>query len=146
MGHNVKILRQNKTMDSKEFKLCTGCNSLKSVAEYGKIKKGTNTKCKQCIKYYNIHKAFGLSKSQYDAILKYQGSMCKICDMHISKCGSKGLAIDHDHSTGMIRGLLCVKCNSAIGLLKEDMRIMKRAIDYLSRKSVAKIYNPNKED
>lgn len=50
------------------------------------------------------------------------------------------LAIDHDHKTGKIRGLLCTRCNTAIGLLNDNIDFLRRAIMYLNSSM------PNEED
>lgn len=58
--------------------------------------------------------------------------MCAIC----LKPSDKRLAVDHDHETDEIRGLLCSPCNFALGLFEENPWIMERAIDYLSAVSL----------
>jgi len=73
---------------------------------------------------------FGVSADEYNDMLASQGGGCAICGL---KCRSgKRLAIDHDHKTGMVRGLLCMCCNTAIGHLNDDKALLQRAIDYLS--------------
>lgn len=81
---------------------------------------------------------FGLTLEDYDKMLSYQNGVCAICQQ---KCKTgKGLGIDHDHrccsgnkSCGKcIRGLLCANCNGAIGMLQEDVAILKKAIVYLT--------------
>jgi len=52
------------------------------------------------------------------------GSFCEVCG------GANRLCVDHDHETNLVRGLLCTACNSALGLLKEDVKIMESLIDY----------------
>ena len=59
---------------------------------------------------------YGLSLADYDEMHKKQGGVCKICKIDNPKCQQhKHLYVDHCHSTGRIRGLLCGRCNSAIG-------------------------------
>lgn len=74
---------------------------------------------------------YGLSPEQYDALLAEQGGVCAICG-GVNK-GSRSLAVDHDHETGTVRGLLCIPCNSAVGLLKEDPDLLQNARIYLLR-------------
>ena len=59
----------------------------------------------------HLKRRYGITQEQYDALLRSQGGKCGIC-----KClpGRKRLCVDHDHATGRIRGLLCVRCNSAV--------------------------------
>ena len=75
-----------------------------------------------------LKKEWGLSLSEYDGLLSTQNGVCAICQRPPMK---HQLAIDHNHVTGKIRGLLCARCNRAIALLWEDVSIMKKAIDYL---------------
>jgi hypothetical protein len=74
---------------------------------------------------------YGLSRADYDAMLQAQDYACAICRRGAWEF-SRGLAVDHDHETGKVRGLLCSPCNSAIGQLQECPETMLRAISYLS--------------
>jgi len=69
-----------------------------------------------------------MSEPDYNAMWAAQDGLCAICRLECSK----SLAVDHDHKTGKIRGLLCKKCNMALGLLKDDIQLMSRAIEYLT--------------
>jgi DNA-directed RNA polymerase subunit RPC12/RpoP len=60
-----------------------------------------------------------------------QNGKCAICKKDYQLGGSKGLFVDHDHETKEVRGLLCRKCNSAIGQLEECKEILIEAIRYL---------------
>lgn len=71
---------------------------------------------------------FGITEETYNQILIRQGNRCAICGSYQV---SKRLAVDHNHSTGKVRGLLCVNCNLGIGSLKEDRQILENAIEYL---------------
>jgi len=65
-----------------------------------------------------------------EAVEQICGHTCYICGREESE--NKRLAIDHCHETGDIRGLLCSKCNKALGLLGDDIDTLKRAIEYLA--------------
>src|SRR5882724_12058950 len=71
-----------------------------------------------------LQKNFGLSIEQYDEMFLKQGGLCHICHLPETSKNSrkeiKKLAVDHNHITGKIRGLLCAKCNQAIGLLGDS--------------------------
>jgi hypothetical protein len=71
---------------------------------------------------------YGLEPAQHAALLVAQGGRCAVCR---GSGGQRGLAVDHDHSTGRVRGLLCSACNSAIGLLRERAENFERAVAYL---------------
>lgn len=64
-------------------------------------------------------------------MLKQQNDCCKICKKHKSLFKTH-LHVDHDHSTGKIRGLLCQKCNQGIGYFYESIASLQNAIKYLS--------------
>lgn len=81
------------------------------------------------IKNRNLIYSFGITLSDYEDILKKQNGVCAICH-HVSPDGRQ-LCVDHCHTTGVVRGLLCSPCNTGIGLLKEDLVLLKNAIKYL---------------
>lgn len=72
---------------------------------------------------------FGITPEQYEAMLKAQDGVCATCSKPCKT--NRWLCVDHDHDTGMIRGLLCSKCNTAIGLLNDDVDIMCNVLDYM---------------
>ena len=83
---------------------------------------------------YRLRIGFGLTVEGYDALADSQGSVCAICEE--PETATRGgvlrrLNVDHDHVTGKTRGLLCSRCNTAIGLLRDDPRIVNRAHEYL---------------
>jgi hypothetical protein len=73
---------------------------------------------------------YGISIALYDALLAEQGGCCGICGAKSCKTGRR-LAVDHDHSTGRVRGLLCNLCNTALGKLGDSVESLERAIAYL---------------
>jgi hypothetical protein len=80
---------------------------------------------------------YGLTQADYDAMLARQGGVCAIC----RKKSDRPLQIDHCHKTGMVRGLLCLNCNTALGRLHDDPDLMRAAIAYLeaSRRDVDEV-------
>lgn len=72
---------------------------------------------------------YGLTPEDYYSLLDKQGGACAICRGQC-KTGKK-LAVDHDHETGKVRGLLCTRCNVALGMFQDDMDRMAKAIAYL---------------
>lgn len=77
---------------------------------------------------------FGISHAEYAELHQRQGGVCAICKKPETATRNgkvKSLAVDHCHSTGRIRGLLCADCNTGIGKLKEDRNIFLAAIQYL---------------
>lgn len=77
-----------------------------------------------------IHETYGISDTDYAAIYEAQGGKCYICQRATGK--TKHLAVDHNHATGEVRGLLCGPCNrGVIGHLRDDTDALHRAVTYL---------------
>lgn len=76
-------------------------------------------------------KKFGITLEKVIDMLKKQGDRCGICGVTLT-LGSK-THLDHDHTTGSIRGVLCQKCNHGIGLFNDSTKILKSAIMYLNK-------------
>ena len=75
-------------------------------------------------------KRYGVTSEEYQKMYNAQKGVCKICK---NPCKTKQtLSIDHCHKTGKIRGLLCIKCNTALGMLNDNIEYFKEAIDYLN--------------
>lgn len=81
-------------------------------------------------RFHNAFQKYGITEGEYNEILKKQNGCCAVCKKP-QKDFSKSFAIDHDHKTGKIRGLLCHGCNVILGFSKEDTKILKNAIKYL---------------
>lgn len=85
-------------------------------------------------------KKFGLSWSEYCKLLAKQKGGCAICKSKIpgSRKGKtfKRFVVDHDHQTGTVRGLLCSKCNTSIGMLNDDINLLQAACRYLKKHNV----------
>lgn len=80
-------------------------------------------------------KIHNVSFDQYNEMLLAQNMSCAICERHQSSF-KRTLAVDHDHKTGEIRGLLCHSCNTAIGSLKDDYLLVDKASAYLRRSKI----------
>jgi hypothetical protein len=74
---------------------------------------------------------YDITFEQYERISIAQGDVCIICQRPNETSRTKRLFVDHNHTTGRLRGLLCHACNMAIGFLREDPEIFTRAIAYL---------------
>ena len=70
---------------------------------------------------------YGLTRQTIDDILLEQSWLCAMCGIPIGYADS----VDHNHDTGKVRGILCTKCNRALGLFQDDAKLLSRAIDYL---------------
>lgn len=87
---------------------CAGCQSFRDLADFAK---GV-TQCRACASAKShaasIEKTYGITGDDYEKLLRLQGGKCAICR---ARPRSKRLAVDHDHHSGAVRGLLCSRCN-----------------------------------
>lgn len=87
---------------------CAGCQSFRDDEDFGK----SATTCRACSSAKShaamVGKVYGLAPGDYERLLEAQGGRCAICR---ARPRSKRLAVDHDHKTGAVRGLLCSRCN-----------------------------------
>jgi hypothetical protein len=105
---------------------CPRCRETKFASEFYLHKRGgRNGRCKACVAEANMLKKYGLTQDDYDQMVRNQGGLCLICEE------SKKLFVDHCHREGRVRGLLCGQCNTAIGMLGEDLRRIRRALQYV---------------
>jgi hypothetical protein len=132
--------------------VCKRCGIEKPITEYYKTsdrKAGHKTICKECIKAdpltedkktymrnyskdYHLKVNYGLSREDYNSMLKNQNNCCAICGVHETETKMGKLYVDHNHSTGKVRGLLCHNCNASLGLMKESIDSLAAAISYLN--------------
>lgn len=81
-----------------------------------------------------LKKKYGITIEKYDQMLREQGERCAICSVHqnsIPKIQGR-LVVDHCHSTGQVRRLLCKSCNTGLGMFRESIDFLTNAINYLS--------------
>lgn len=82
-----------------------------------------------------IKSAYGITGEEYFNLIKKCKDKCEICKKD-NKNGfgtQNRLNVDHDHKTGKVRGMLCNRCNTALGLLYDNIEILKAAIKYLKK-------------
>ena len=86
----------------------------------------------------DIRKKYGVTLQWYEETFSRQNGVCAICkqpESSVIKGKVIAMPIDHDHNTGKVRGLLCTKCNRGIGLFRDDINLLKSAIEYLQKAS-----------
>lgn len=76
----------------------------------------------------HLKKTYGITEDERDAIFAAQGHRCAICQ---GTEGGRFWAVDHDHATGAVRGILCWHCNVALGHFRDSTTALRSAIDYL---------------
>jgi len=91
---------------------------------------GLTNICKNCRNVRVVSHRRNLTIEELQNLFKVQKDLCAICKIHKS-LNAKGLAVDHDHKTGKIRGLLCTNCNNGLGRFKENIEFLEKAIKYL---------------
>lgn len=136
-------------------KKCSECKKFKPYIEFNKLSNtwnGLQRRCKDCSSLViNDHNSKNKNKrkevllksrlkrkykttiDEFKKMYYTQNNTCSICKLVFDDIYDSRVCVDHDHRTGKIRGLLCNKCNSAIGFLNEDVETLNRAIEYLKR-------------
>lgn len=125
-------------------KMCARCETVKPASAFWKCKRnGLQSYCKDCSMAYEkqrypagtpkpgkrareLRQKYDLTEAEYSAMFERQGGRCLICDVKKGR-----LDVDHDHETGQVRGLLCHRCNTAIGLFGDDPNRMIVAAAYV---------------
>jgi len=126
---------------------CKKCMVNLSLDKYYFNKNGKDKRqnvCKKCMNIYNykidknhkLKKAYGITLNDYNKLLVNQKNRCSICGINNNgkyRNKNRAFAVDHCHNTNKIRGLLCSDCNIAIGLLKDNVKYLQSAINYLNK-------------
>lgn len=87
-----------------------------------------------------LKREYGLTLEQFDAMLTAQSGLCAICGRSMTPPH-----VDHDHTTGAVRGLLCQPCNTALGLLQDSTETLAAALRYLTSSSSGVTSTTNSE-
>lgn len=134
-------------------KRCNQCGVWRPLTDFDPSrtgKYGRQAKCSNCRRlrrrnryalnpvkwsYKHIKATYGLSKAEFDQLLLSQNGRCAACDDLFGN--TRHRHIDHCHTTGRIRGILCQSCNVSIGSMKEDIGRLRRLIAYLERQAEA---------
>ena len=137
---------------------CKNCGDTKPISEFSIKNKDRsqpyNPRCKTCInaerrekfgsgawkpnaqmpaEYYrdrHLQREYGITCEDYDAMYHYQHGRCGICGVHQNEIVGR-LHVDHDHSTGDVRSLLCGPCNRGLGMYYDDPELLEIAAEYL---------------
>lgn len=139
-----------------ENKMCSRCNTLKSPADFYKNRKGKGgltSYCRSCQSQVNaemraslspeekakrdkylrdfvIKRKYNLTPEQWESLFDEQGRACAICKT--TECRTQnGWNVDHCHSTGEVRGILCQHCNQLLGMAQDKTQILIDATFYL---------------
>lgn len=131
------------------MKICSTCKTDKPLSEFYKNKcgkDGLHGECKPCnraraslwaknnkhrVRFNRVKKAYGISSEQYLKLIIEQNNCCDICKKPLDN--GKHTCVDHNHSTGAVRGILCNNCNFILGHAKDNSDILKSAQEYLQK-------------
>jgi Recombination endonuclease VII len=134
------------------YKWCSKCETIKCITDFAVAydkRVGRVAHCKQCIndgysspnRRKRILANYGLTDTEWQQLHDKQDGLCAICHRPPNGGQWPVLYTDHDHETGLVRGLLCANCNKGIGCLQDNVLIIERAADYLRshRKEVREV-------
>ena len=140
-------------------KKCSRCKVVKPLEDFNNSKSkpdGKHNNCRECCKkeyrnnrhkYLEKRKLYreknkesvsirknraGATEEQFRSLFQEQRGRCAICETHQNDM-KRRISVDHNHDTGQIRGLLCDNCNRCLGLLKDDVKVLEKAIIYLKK-------------
>ncbi len=119
-----------------ESKYCPVCKEVLPSKAFGKAsynKSGLTSRCRICGRI----KLYGLTRKEWLDLFNAQGGKCASCFNEIDMYGnaSQAPAVDHDHKTGKVRGILCQGCNIALGASREDPKVLIGLVRYLGHEA-----------
>jgi hypothetical protein len=148
-----------KRIDNTDTKQCSCCNKVLPVSQYWKKSQprkdgsfGLRPRCKVCDTQYKLDiyhnkggkdiqklrsfksllKKYGITEEEYNNRRKLQNNSCEICGDHEDNQPHGRLHVDHCHTTGLFRGLLCNTCNTGLGMFKDNTTVLFKAIEYIN--------------
>ena len=133
---------------------CTQCNCTKSSEDFYKRKsrpggRQTHSECKDCFKARVTKRyqsdpdrindlracaVYGITIDQLTDMRKQANGICQACERP-GEGQFKRLVIDHDHETGKVRGLICQKCNTVLGLVKDNINTLQNLAQFIKDKN-----------
>lgn len=123
------------TVETPKEKRCSKCEEVKGSSEFGINKwnkDGIERQCRACKfipeREYRLQRLYGIDNDEYEAMNTRQNGRCAICGRGPK---TKALSVDHCHTTGRVRGLLCWPCNRFLGHIKDDTESLSKMITYL---------------
>lgn len=127
------------------MKRCPDCGETKALdafPRYHRMKDGRGTYCKAChnarnrdtvkrlygnSRNYHLRKRYGIGAAEVEQMIQRQGGLCVICEQE------PATQVDHDGTTGRVRGVLCDGCNGGLGAFEDDPELIRRAAAYLKK-------------
>lgn len=133
--HAARYLRDKEKINAQAFKWRTE-NAARASETGMKWRKANPDKVKEYQRTTNLRKNFGLEQSDYKAMLDEQNGVCFLCEKPETHINYKtktlaALSVDHCHTQGHVRRLLCNNCNHALGFFKDDPELLRKAANYV---------------
>ena len=116
-------------------KTCPSCGRAGPFGSNRSTRDGLTTYCRPCHnernrrrdnRRYHLRQRYGIEPEEVDRLVAAQDGVCAICRQNSPS------HVDHDHTTGRIRGVLCVPCNNGIGLFRDRPELLHRAAEYVT--------------
>ena len=120
--HIAQLVIAIKVRQGKALFCCKEC--------YNQYRKLNSYDPKERNRLYQKKAKYGLSEGEYKHLFIKQNNKCAICGESFDFIVP---VVDHNHSTGVVRGLLCSKCNTLLGMAKDNISILENAITYLKK-------------
>jgi hypothetical protein len=129
------------------MKRCPDCQQWKPETEFPRNKNyrdGRHPYCKPChnargkeskqrlyggSRHYHLMRRYGIGADEVDTLVAAQGGMCAICGKRNPE------HVDHDHATGVVRGILCFNCNGGLGQFRDSTDALRAAAVYLEQRA-----------
>lgn len=139
--HRCSICKEEKSLSEfpirkthRPGKPSSNCNKCKVA--YNKVYREQNKEKFLAIERKSrLKMTYGITPEQYNTILKKQNGECAICSAKKPSGRTRMFFVDHCHNRGIVRGLLCMRCNTGLGLFLDNPKFLLKAISYLKENS-----------
>lgn len=124
----------SRARDDQGRKRCSKCRQWAVIADFApddRTADRLHSHCFKCRRNDRLKRVYGITSAQYDAMRDEQQDRCAVCG---GDNEGKEFCVDHDHSTGVVRGLLCTPCNRGIGYFRDTPAFLRVAADYLEKR------------
>lgn len=146
-GYKTSMFEKQETvlaLKDQGLKKCGKCKEVKDISCFGIDKHtrfGIANSCKECIsldrkgtnKFTALKSRYGVTAAKYNELLTIQKYKCLICSTSLLKLDNRHIHLDHCHTTGKVRGILCSYCNLGLGNFKDQIELLQNAISYLKK-------------
>jgi hypothetical protein len=111
-----------------ESKRCQACGLVKTAKDFhtGSRRDGLKEECRSCIRWTRLAYTYGIDKSRFEEMMTAQGGKCRICSTDLTDP-----VVDHDHGTGLVRGILCHACNKGLGHFRDSAVLLESALNFI---------------